>query len=269
VSDQRIQELIADACLRGLGDESLEERAARFGVSPSDVEALRKGPQRLGVYRRLVRNNLLGVTSRMMPRTRARLNALTGSAFDASFDSFLAEAAPTTHYLRDVPAEFLAWVKPLWEKDARVPKYASDLGQHELVHFQVAAAPPLPRPPAIADLSLDRRLVFTPARRLMRYAHAVHTLPDDLEDRSEPEARDVALFLYRDEENTVRVLELTELAALIAENLLFDMALGEAVAKACATQGTALTPDVLASTARMLADWAERGLILGASEWAS
>jgi len=92
----------------------------------------------------------------------------------------------------------------------------------------------------------------------------VHDLPDDPEDRTEPERRDVSLFIYRDGENAVRLLELTPLAALIAESLLEAELLGDAVAKACATSHTPLTPDVLAGTAAMLADWAERGVLLGA-----
>jgi len=263
MSDEPMQRLIADACLRGLGDEDLPNRAARFGVSTEDLAALAKTPERLGLYRRLVRANLLGVTARMMPRTRARLNVV-GVAFDESFDAFLAEAAPTTHYLRDVPAEFVAWVEPRWRARPEVPRYAADLARHELVHFQIAAAPHLTSPPAVADLSLDRALVFTPAIRLMRYAFAVHALPDELLDRTLPEARAVALLVYRDDENTVRLLELTPLAALIAERVFEGSALGEAVAAACRSSSTALTPEVLASTAQMLADWANRGILLGA-----
>src|SRR5271170_3853972 len=102
MSDERVQRLIADACFRGIGSEDLATRAVRFGVSESDLAALSLYPARLGLYRRLVRTNLLGVTSRMVPRTRARLNECADGKFDASFDAFLAEAAPTTHYVRDV-----------------------------------------------------------------------------------------------------------------------------------------------------------------------
>jgi uncharacterized protein len=253
MSDARIQKLIADACLRGTDD-----------VSEEDLRLLAAARERLALYRRLVRNNLLGVTSKMMPRTRARVNDLSRDAFDASFDAFLAEVAPRTHYLRDVPAEFLAWVTPRWAEDPAVPRYVPDLAAYELVHFQIAAAPPLSRADAVDDLALERRLVFCPARRLVRYAHAVHALPEEVSDRSEPAARDVALVAYRDAENTVRFLELTPLAASIVERLFEGAALGEAVAEACRAAGTAMSPDVLASTARMLADWGERGLLLGA-----
>jgi uncharacterized protein len=264
MGDELVQRLIADACLRGLGDEDLAARAARFGVTGDDLAALAATPGRLRIYRRLVRTNLLGVTSRMMPRTRARLNATTDGAFEASFDAFLAEAAPTTHYLRDVPAEYLAWAGPRWEASVTVPRYLADLARHELVHFQIAVAPPLTKPSAIAELSLERRLVFTPARRLEHYSYAVHALPDELDDRTEPARRPVSLLVYRDEDHSVRLLELTPLAALIAEQLFADKPLGEAVAIAAAAHGTPLTPDVLSSTASMLADWGERGILLGA-----
>jgi uncharacterized protein len=264
MSDERVQRLIADACFRGIGDEDLATRARRFGLSESDLAALSLFPGRLALYRRLVRTNLLGVTSRMVPRTRARLNACADGEFDTSFDAFLADAPPTTHYLRDVPAEFVDWVAPRWGKDPRVPSYAADLARHELVYFQIAVAPHLTKPPSVSELSLERRLVFTPARRLVRYAHAVHTLPGGEDDRTEPERREVCLLVYRDEQNDVRLLELTPLAALIAEEVLAARPLGQAVANACATLGTTVTPEVLSSTARMLADWGERGILLGA-----
>jgi hypothetical protein len=200
----------------------------------------------------------------MVPRARARLDASIAGEFERSFDLFLAKAAPTTHYLRDVPAEFLGWVKPHWDANPRVPPFASDLARHELVYFQIAIAPRLTKPQAVAELALHKRLVFVPARRLMRYAYAVHELPDALEDRTQPERRPVSLLVYRDEENSVRVLELTPLAALIAEELLAGSPLGLAMANAAANCGTALTEEVLASSARMLADWGERGILLGA-----
>jgi len=260
--DEPVLRLIADVCLEGPGD--LEERALRSGVSAEDLAVLAQAPERLALYRRLVRNNLLGVTSKMMPRTRACLNDVGRGAFDESFDAFLAEAAPRTHYLRDVPAEFLAWAGPRWTANATLPRFAADLAAYELLHFQIAAAPPLVNAEAVADLALDRQLVFCPACRLVRYAHKVHLLPEAVEDRSEPAAGDVALFVYRDPENDVRCLELSRLAAAIAARLLEGDALGVAVAAACRDEGTAMGSDVLASTARMLADWGKRGILLGA-----
>lgn len=265
-ADDPVQRLIADACFVEGALDDLEQRARDHGVTAADLAVLTDAPHRLALYRRLVENNLLGVTAKMMPRTRARLNDVAHGAFDRSFDAFLAEAAPRTHYLRDVPAEFLAWVAPRWATDASTLPYAADLAAYELVQFRMAAAPPLTAPDAVADLALDRPVVFCAACRLERYAHAVHLLPEALEDRTFPPAGDVGLLVYRDEENAVRVLELSPLAAAMAEPLLAGEALGTAIAAACRALGEAVTPDVLAGTAKLLADWGERGLLLGAGK---
>jgi hypothetical protein len=265
LSDEEIQRFIAEVCLDDKPDEErdLGGLLDRHGISALDASILRLAPHRLALYRRLVRGNLLGVVSKMMPRTRARLNDLGSGAFDRSFGRFLATAAPRTHYLRDVPAEFLAWALPSWRTDGAIPDYAADLATHELVEFQIAAATMRSESPALGELALDRAVLFIPLHRLVRYAYAVHALPPEESDRSDPVERSVALFVHRDADHRVRFLELTPLAARIVEKLLAHVPLGEAIAEACKAEGMALTESVLASTSRMLADWGERGILLG------
>lgn len=267
MSDEEVQRFIARACLDESADAETDRDLAGLVASHDvsrDASILRTTSHRLALYRRLVRGNLLGVASKMMPRTRARLNDLANGAFDRSFGAFLATSAPRTHYLRDVPAEFLAWALPSWRADPRIPAYAADLATHELVEFQIAAAPRFGEPPALAELAHDRVVLFVPARRLVRYSYAVHALPPEESDRTDPAARSVALFIHRDADHRVRFLELTPLAARVVERLLERVPLGEAIVEACRAEGTALTESVLASTAQMLADWAERGILLGA-----
>jgi hypothetical protein len=269
LNDERVQRFIAEACFAGVEPMTLRKKMATFGLSDAERALLEASPRRVELYRRLVRNNLLGVTSRMMPNTRRHVNeaapdqGLHGT-FDATFDDFLAERGPRTHYLRDVPAEFLAWVEPRWGADPAVPRYAADLAQFELAHFQVAAAPRAVAPRALANVAPERRLVFMPARKLLRLKHAVHLMPDDTERHFELEPGDVALLVYRDVENTVRVLELTPLAAAMAARLFDGTPLEDAIRGAAEELRMPLTPEVLSSTARMLADWGDRGLLLGA-----
>jgi len=268
MTDAKVNEMIADACLAAGADAEMaaDLRAflERHALDPEDVEAILASPPRLALYRRLVRANFVGVVERMMPRTRARLNALAGDAFDRALDQFLDEVAPRTHYLRDVPQELLAWVAPRWADDARIPAYAVDLARHELLHFEVAAAPVPREPPKLDEVALGRPLVFAEAKRLARYAYAVHELPGELDDRSEPRVHEIALLVYRDPEHAVRYMELTPLAAAILERLFAGTALDAAVAPACASLGVTLTNDVLADTARLLADLGARGVLLGA-----
>jgi hypothetical protein len=263
MSEEHVQRMIAVACF-GTGAErefkgDLRAFLVRQGLPEADVDAVCAAPPRLALYRRLIRNNLVGVTERMMPRTRARLGAM----FDAAFDAFLDARGPRTHYLRDVPAEFLTWATPRWRAQPEVPAYAADLAAHELVEFQVCATPIAPSP-ALEDVALDRALVFSDARRLMRYAHAVHLLPAGEDDRTEPETRAVTLLVYRDDEHAARFLELSPLAAALVERLFSGEPLGQAIAGACTSHGHAMDDAILADTARLLADLGERGVLLGA-----
>ncbi len=229
-------------------------------VLEEDILAMLAGPPRLGIYRRLVRNNLEGVTRKLLGRTRARFE----SAFDQSFDAFVEEVGPRTHYLRDVPSEFLAWVRPRWAASAEVPAYASDLATHELVEFAVGIAPKPRENDALGDITVDRVLVFADALRLVRYAHAVHTLPSLSSLRTVPAERPVSLLVYRDDTDAVRFLELTPLAANITERLLEGARLASALGPACEAEKITLDDAVLADVARLLADFGERGILLGA-----
>ncbi len=267
MGEGEIQRMIAEACLAAGSEEEftndLRGFLTRHGVPAKDIEAIVAAPPRLSLYRRLVRGNVAGVTQRMMPRTRARLNA-AGGLFDASFDRFLEERAPRTHYLRDVPSEFLAWVAPRWRAQKEVPAYAADLAAHEVVEFEICAAPVPADPPPLGEVALDRALVFTDAKRVMRYAHAVHLLPADEDDRTAPDARDVTLLVYRDDEHAARFLELSPLAGAIVTHLIAGEPLGAALGAACAALGFTLGDAILADTARLLADLGDRGVLLGA-----
>jgi hypothetical protein len=263
----RIHQMIADACLGTDASFETDLRAflQKHELDAADVAAMLAAPSRLAVYRRLVRHNVVDVVARMLPRTRERLERAAPGEFDRSFDAFLAEPSPRTHYLRDVPAEFLAWASPRWRADPRAPRYLADLAAHELVHFAVSAAPEAREAHLLDEVALDRPLVFSDAVRLARYAFAVHELPGEVEDASAPAEREVTLLAYRDGENDVRFMELTPLAAAIVERLVAGDVLGEAITRACDDRGVARTNELLAETARLLADLGARGVILGAA----
>lgn len=269
---------IADACLDADAGDAIARDLRTFleqrGVAPEDVEAALASAPRLAVYRSLVRNGLSAVVVRMLPRTRARMNAACAGRFDADVARFVDEVGPRTHYLRDVPAELFAWAEPRWRADASVPAYLPDLAAHELTHFDVAAAPHGPAADAVAaaaarsgdasaELALDRPLAFAPSMRLRRHGWAVHELSPDEDARDEPPRREVRLLAYRDAEHAVRWLELTPLAFAVVEQLAAGEALGPAVERACAAHATAPAA-VLPAIARLLADLAARGVLLGA-----
>ncbi|HEY3496803.1 MAG TPA: DUF2063 domain-containing protein [Polyangiaceae bacterium] len=241
---------------------ALEAYVERFGLDAANAASLRQNLERLLVYRTLVRTRLREAIELAIPRTLARL----GTLFDEYFDRFLAERGPRTHYLRDVTSEWLDHAAPLWRADPRIPPYLHDLARHEALEIVVASGADVAPGTPTGELALDRRLSFIEAACVVRYAFAVHTLPEELADRSEPPSRATALFVYRSPEHDVRYLELTPLAAAILEQLLAGAALGEAVTFAARTAAVPLTPAVLEGTASLLADLADRGALLGASK---
>jgi hypothetical protein len=263
---RRIEEIFAAACLGAETEAEFTADLRTFlesrGLDDDDVKAILAAPPRLALYRRLVRNNLTGVTEKMLRRTRVRMNSALDGAFDQAFASFLDEVGPRSHYLRDVPAAFLEWAEPRWRGRAELPAWIADLARHELAEFQVAAAEAPELSPEVSDVSADRPLVFVTPIRLMRFTYAVHELPADESDRSEPIARPTAILLYRDDAHAVQSLELTPFAAAITERLLAGEALLDAV-RAAATSEHVAAVDARMNIAQFLADLGERGVLLG------
>jgi hypothetical protein len=232
------------------------------GLEAEEAATFRANLERLLVYRTLVRGTLLGAVELAIPRSLARL----GPLFAEYFDRFLAERGPSTHYLRDVTDEWLTFVEPLFADDARVPPFLIDLARHEALEIDVASSADTTEPTRDVELDLGRGIAFARDARVVRYDFAVHELPAAPEDRSVPERRATALFVYRSREHDVRYLELSPLAANLIERLLRGQPLGAAVTEAAtATLGRAPDQSMLEGTARLLADLAERGALLGAA----
>lgn len=250
-----------DAVQRANAD--FEQFLRAHGVADDDVAAMTKtGPARFMVYRQLIHNRMRNTVREFIERTSARLG---GPRLRREFTEFMHERAAKSHYLRDVPAEFVEWAAPRWAADADTPDYLTDLARHELLEYDVRNDPQGADEPTGEPLALDRPLRFDSAARLMSYAHAVHTLSYDIDDREVPEARATRLLVYRDSEHKVRYLELTEFAAAALKTLMLE---GQPVAAglqaACAELGVELDDERLASAATLLADLAERGVMLGA-----
>lgn len=279
----RLQGMMASACFGKDADVAFNRDLASFlashEVPAEDVEALLASPRRLGLYRKLVRHNVIGVIETMLEHTRARLEARVPGELERSIAAFLDEVGPRTPHLRDVPSEFLAFAAPRWrdriatcDREAtgdvaakRLPPWIVDYAELELVDFTIGVAPrPLP-PPPLAEVTADRPLVFADPRRLIHLEWAVHLVPRD-DVFAEPEERPVTILVYRDHEHCSRFLELTPLAAAILERLFAGEALGAAMVSACQAKAHPLDDAVLAGAARLLADLGERGVLLGARE---
>jgi len=262
----RLERIWADLTLGdGFGDEPTQA-AVRAWLERQELEAPeahfleQQGIERLLVYRRLVRGNLREALERCMPRVVARL----GATFDEYFARFLRERGPRTHYLRDLTPEFLEFCVPLWATDARVPAYVIELADHEALQLTIASMQACPKGHIPAELSLEAGVEFIDASRIVHYEHAIHEVLDDAANPSTPRRESTWLLVYRSPEHEVRTLKLTPLAAAILLRLSeLKETLNQAVVTACAERRTPLGEEVLGETAALLADLADRGVLLG------
>lgn len=234
----------------------------RNGVDEQDREFLLAGGiERLSVYRRLVRRSHWGVLELAIPRALVRLGPLAHEYFDA----FLAAGGSRSHYLRDVTVELLDFCEPRWAEDERVPAYMMELARHEALHIEIAAKPAKPPDQEPGELALDRGVRFIEAVKLMSYGHRIHELSEDAADRTEPASGDTHLLVYRSPEHEVRYLELTPLAHEILRGLIeTQLTLQDSIVGACQAAGEAVSDNVVQGVARVLADLADRGALLGA-----
>jgi hypothetical protein len=250
-------------CEPGAGARIAEDSRGwleQVGLRGADLDAMADlGAKRLLLYRKLVRRGLRDAVRQEIPRTAARL----GAAFDELVERFIDEEAPRSHYLRDIAFELVAWAAPRWAGDPGVPAYLVDLARHELSAFDIGCAEPDGRGPTGLPLDLDQAVRFDASARVYRYDHAVHELSADEDARDVPPWRPTALLGYRDAENEIHYLELTPLAAAILGRLLGGDSLGASVVEACRALGHDLDDDVLRSTAALLTDLGERGVMLG------
>ncbi|MBV1861520.1 MAG: DUF2063 domain-containing protein, partial [Nannocystaceae bacterium] len=114
-------------------------------------------------------------------------------------------------------------------------------------------------------LALDKPLRFDGAARLMSYAYAVHKMSQDAQDREHPERVPTRLLVYRDPDNKVRYLELTPLAHAVLEQLIeHHQPVAEGLRAACVALAQPLDDERLGTAATLLADLADRGILLGA-----
>lgn len=240
--------------MKGLAE--IERAFVEMALAPS-LPASLEGT-RIALYRRLIHNNLDEALSSMACRTQRRM----GQRFFDEAHRCYAEAPPRTHYLRDVGRDLLDFAGRTWPARPDIEPYLLDLLRHEICEIEVgAAADDEPRP--LGPLSLDAPLCFIAAARVVRHAHAVHDLDED-DDQTLPARRDVALLLYRDSAHALRTLELSPAAAAILERLVDGATpLGLAITQGAASLGLPVDQPLLEGTSALLADLAERGVLLG------
>lgn len=215
--------------------------------------------ERFVLYRQLVQGRFWGALEVSIPRTIARIGK---DILQRDLREWIYQRATKSVYMRDIAPEFLAFVGTRWHDELHLPEYLQELALHELLTIDVAAGFDDDAKSPIESVDLETCLRFQQAAKLAHYRYAVHRLPDDEEDRSEPALGDWWILGYRDADDRVRFLELTPLAASVVDKLMQGQCLHDAAANGCASVGVALDDAALATIAVLLDDLEERGVFI-------
>jgi hypothetical protein len=240
-------------------DDSLRTQAQGEALVSELVRAIREpeaGPVPLGldVYRTLVRARFVDVVALTVPLA---VETLGMPALRAWVHRFVAEQASRSPYFADVGGEFVAWAAPHWEADSTLPPWLAELARFEVARFELAGAVDEAPPEARGSLDLDLPVALQGPIRLLRSAWSVQRPPPCVREPT-------ALLLYRNLDFQAQVVELSPAAGAIVERLLAGEPLRHAIEKGCADAGIAADDSALAGTAAVLANLADRGVLLGA-----
>lgn len=236
-----------------------EQRVTRVcfhrAPDPDDLATLAGTAERWLTYRNMVRSRFERVLRAAFPRTVAGL----GEAFEPAFASWLHDAPPAERLFRDVPLEFHAHVA---SQLADVAAWLPDMARYEETIWRVLGIDDR-NVPAVTEISFERPPVMNPAVALLDVSYHVHgkrkkTTPPP------PETGLWHLCVYRDRQHRAATVVLNGLARdLVASWIDADVSLTESVQRVAAARGDGIGPKFLESLGAMLADYLERGLLLG------
>ncbi|MEM9067638.1 MAG: putative DNA-binding domain-containing protein [Myxococcota bacterium] len=234
----------------------LERRAVEvcFARAPtdSDFEALGDAA-RWRIYRTMVRARLKRVCESALPRS---VNALGADPFDALFVAWLDEAPPRERFFRAVPAEFLAHSLPKLQDG---PPWLADLARFEIATWKVKYADDAGAP-ATTEIAFDKAPVLTPALALLDVGWAVHKKRKEHDYAEGPQH----LCIYRNAKHQAVTMELNPLARDLVTSWRFgDTTLTERVQAVAQARETRIDERFIESLSAMLADFLERGIVLG------
>jgi hypothetical protein len=238
-----------------LAERSRTIQRVCFDLEPceEDLSALGSAERWL-IYRSMVRKRLVDVVSNALPRSKHALG--TEAFLDHIAQWLAATGGPKTNLFRRVPNDFVDFALPRWDQAAHA--WLSDLAQYEIARWDVKYGPS--EHPAIVDFDFELAPVLTPSLRVLQLAYPVHE-----ESSSKPQSREETwLCVYRNEQHEVVVWKLNALAAsLVRAWIPGDQSMTQSVHRVAAEHGTEIGTDFVAKLSEMLADFIERGILLG------
>ncbi len=231
--------------------------------------SLGRDEARWKAYRRMVRSRFYQTIDHGFERL---IGAIGESRFHRIVDRFLADDPPRSPYLRDLPGEFLRFVegrRDVLDEAPALPAYALDLMRYEWAELDVAYSHEEIRPDEVVALDMNRPAALSPAHRVLKLEHPVHSMGTDGSGAPTAPAP-VSLLLYRDRTtHDVETLELTPVAATLLAAIAHrggyppPMPLARVVREAADAHGAAVDLAFVEALSTLLTDLTERGVLLG------
>ncbi len=220
-----------------------------------DLTALGGDPLRWLLYRHLVRGRFVDTFSDALP---VATRALGREALGTMVERWLAERPPTTRYVRELSLQFADFALDHALPEG-APPWTADALRWDAAVMRCHIADDAERVP-VGPFAMDRPVVLTPARALLRLRWSVHR--DEV-----PTEGEHALLVFR-AEDSLRVEALTLDAfsfALVTAMGAPHTSLTGAVYDVLARHGEHANADVAAVLASLLGDLLERGIVRGSA----
>lgn len=210
------------------------------------------------VYREAVRNRLKKELEVAFERTFAK----AGSALvERAFERFLAERPPRTRFFHQIPASFAESALPLFRAEQAAAPELADLCAYEAALWAVADLPDRAEL-ALAEFAFEKKVVFSPALRLLELRYPVHLEPRALAAAA-PGPHYVCVHRPPEAKRGQPWSLNASSFALMQRLLGSEQSVAEAVRAVAAERGLALDQAFVDGLCGVLADFLERGVILG------
>ena len=226
-----------------------------FDSEPSEQDLDALGSKDIWlIYRSMVRNRLIDIIHTALPRTR---DSVGEKSFDAHVHKWLSKGGSLTRYFRHVPSEFAAFA--LEESFGSTEAWVDDLLRYEIAGWEVKQGPSTDEVPQ--EFSFKKRALMNPALRLLRLEYPVHEKPTPTDGYN---AEATQLCIYRDSEFEALTWTLNPIAAdLLDAWKSGDRTTTQVVQEVTTRRGVAIDETFLEKLSALLADFLQKGIILG------
>lgn len=260
-------QLVRDGSLRERLRADPSATLAELGLDEQQrAGMLAAGDKRLLVYHEMVHARLVKTIRSFIAGASERIG---DDRLRAEVREWIAVPGPKTRYLRSIPAEFLAWVRPRWDADESLPPWIAEYCDHVVAVRTIRNDPRSVGQQTDVKLELERPVICNPTTRVYRYRWAVHRLPTPLLPAAEPEPLGPpegghALIGFRHpQDEQPHFFDIKPRSAHMLERLLAGESLRDALFGACEAMGETLDDEILSVTAVTLADLIDRQVLLG------